>query len=113
MSSQVAQDLRDAAKILRRDGWIQRTYGTVDGCKCIFGALHYVASDGEHVDESDMYWRDEDRANNAAEALAEYLGLEDYASIPIWNDAEDRTEEEVLGALEAAARETAPAEVDQ
>lgn len=103
MSAQTAADLRAAADILERDGWRQGDYGTISGCKCAYGALHYVASGGATTDEPDDY--DQlGRADSAAQALATHLGLDGgYPRIPDWNDQQGRTSAEVIAALRSAA----------
>ena len=99
MSSQVAQDLRDAASALRRDGWAQGTFVDDGGCRCAAGAILAVvepaARDPYTLTDSAYY-----RYGNAWGALAEHL---DVTSVSAWNDADERTEDEVLHALEAAA----------
>jgi hypothetical protein len=114
MSAQVAQDLRAAAEVLRRDGWAQHAYhhrlsalGTY--CHCAEGAVEAAAGSWV-IDENGIGgWTFEplamDREEAALEALRAHLlscGV-DPESIPDWNDADGRTADEVIAALEAAA----------
>jgi hypothetical protein len=91
MSAQVAADLRAAAEVLRRDGWTQEKFTSLAGCHCAAGAMRMVAEDVEK-------WRD------AIDALCDGLAIAPYPiSVYRWNDAPERTADEVIAALEAAA----------
>lgn len=98
MSAQVAADLRAAAEVLRRDGWCQLTAHRFWGQHCAAGAIE-VAVDPHWKDSAG--WEDDQNArfSRATYALQDYIG----ASPTFWNDAPDRTADEVIAALEAAA----------
>jgi hypothetical protein len=93
MSTQVAQDLRAAAEVLRRDGWTRDTFTDDDGCHCVAGAVGVVTGE-TYIDR----WRE------AIVTLAVSRGLAPWPlSVYRWNDAPERTADEVIAALEAAA----------
>jgi hypothetical protein len=111
--AQAAADLRAAAEVLRRDGWTQGAYHTLAGCHCAEGALALTV--GQHVyDEGlpdapvtylDVNWWAVNtesawlRRDAAEDALRHHVGPD----IVEWNDTPDRTADEVIAALEAAA----------
>lgn len=98
--SQLAADLRAAAEYVRR-GWCQRRracnsrYAVVDPCDpdaerwCVIGALHAAMGDGLTGTRFDV-------AANAIQA-------ETGRWLSGWNDAPERTQQDVIAALEAAA----------
>jgi hypothetical protein len=103
MSAQVAADLRAAAEVLRRDGWMQDDNGSCDGPKCLAGAVNYVVTGALSVDEfPEEDEEQEARADAAMRVVADLVG-ENYVFIARWNDAPGRTADEVIAALEAAA----------
>jgi hypothetical protein len=102
MSAQVAQDLRAAAEVLRRDGWMRGDLGTCDGPKCAVGVAYYVASDGAEVVYEFSGSDTIHRAERIADAVADEIGV-GRQDLPTWNDAPERTADEVIAALEAAA----------
>jgi hypothetical protein len=105
MTGQVAQDLRAAAEVLRRDGWTQG-FMHCDGKHCALGAVEVVVDPDTNDDEG---WDDEQnrRFADAAKLLRRVTG---ESQIVDWNDDPGRTAEEVIAALEAAAD---AAEADQ
>ena len=103
MSAQVAADLRAAADVLARDGWKQETYGSPAGCKCLYGALHYIASDGEYVTDIELSNEQERRADWLASQVMPIISALDCNELIDWNDAPGRTADEVIDALRAAA----------
>jgi hypothetical protein len=98
MSTHTAATLRAAADLIRREGWTQaRFFDERTGCRCIAGALR------ECTDSTQWMY--------AVEALARQVGVPPWpTSIYNWNDDPDRTVDEVIAALEAAAQ-AAEAEV--
>ncbi len=102
MSAQTAADLRAAADVLERDGWLQGDYGTRHGPKCLAGAVNHVVNGGGSVDDLGGACELEDRAADAVQSVAALLG-QGYADITRWNDAPGRTAAEVIAALRAAA----------
>jgi hypothetical protein len=103
MSTQVAQDLRAAAEVLRRDGWRQDSYGSFAGCKCLYGAIHYVVSDGNHMTDAELSAKEEERADTVARRVMDVIDVHGWLELLDWNDAPDRTADEVIAALESAA----------
>lgn len=97
----ISDDLRQAATVLRRDGWQQHDVGTVDGPKCALGALQYVASGGTGVRGDDIDASAYARAHKADVAVSKFVGK----WVAAWNDNPDRTAEEVITTLETVAKE--------
>lgn len=80
--------LRRASDLIRRHGWTQFKLGRTCGGFCLVGALVYVHSlEGQGVNSY----------HGAVRRLSRILGT---ANLSAWNDAEGRTQEEVLDALE-------------
>lgn len=99
----VAVVLRRAADVIRVRGWHQGAYQGKDGCVCALGALNLAAGRLAHSD-----WFLYPDAGDAAEALRRHLrvnGLITDQSIDEWNDESCRTVDEVLDALEGAAKD--------
>lgn len=106
MSAQVAADLRAAAEVLRRDGWTQGIFTSeATGCHCAAGALGWAVA--ENLEDAVF----SERWSTAMGALCRSLGISPWPLAAYrWNDAPDRTADEVIAALEAAAD---AAEADQ
>jgi hypothetical protein len=100
MTAQVAADLRAAADVLRRDGWIQLSDHAYGG-HCASGAIE-VAIDPEWEDHREEGWEYEEN-QRFSEATLRLCRLVDASSVTGWNDAPGRTADEVIAALEAAA----------
>lgn len=68
---------------------------------CALGAIYAAAAPslrlGMRIDTDPL-------AGRATSLLVRQIGLEDEVSIPDWNDAPERTQEEVVAALRAAAQ---------
>lgn len=95
MTAQVAADLRAAADVLERDGWVQRTWEW-EGARCAasaLGAVVYGAEDDGGDDEMNL------RYSAAITALKARVGI----AVTVWNDEAGRTAAEVIDALRAAA----------
>lgn len=110
MSAQVAADLRAAADVLERDGWTRQDYAedysNPESCKCVYGALHYVASGGTEVTPTDTRSDENPRIRSAASYLAAQIGASvDWPSVYVveWNDEGAKDAAEVIAALRAAA----------
>lgn len=103
MSAQVAADLRAAADVLECDGWRQESYGSPTGCKCLYGAIHYVASCGQAVSEVNMDHDELDQAARLESAVQLTIGAHGWLETLAWNDAPGRTADEVIAVLRAAA----------
>jgi len=103
MSAQVAADLRAAAEVLRRDGWTQGTYHDVDDdrvCHCAVGAIEAGTGYWTLGGRTQLNPALRQRVDAAWSAVTPVIGTPDIFS---WNDDEDRTADEVIAALEAAA----------
>lgn len=91
MSATPQDVLREAARILMRDGWTQKTTRNADGQRCVAGALRDAM--GLQTPQSVRY--------EAERTLALFVGT----AITTWNDAPERTAEDVILALKRAAEE--------
>lgn len=89
----IADVLDDAADYIEANGWCQKHLESPTGEVCASGAIRAV--------EPGAAWGD------GYDALALFLGLDNWlvSSIPRWNDAPGRTEQEVLDAFRAAAKQ--------
>lgn len=109
MSAETAAVLDEAANVIRRNGLHKGSFcddgPTRNGndplkwACCTYGAIN-VASSGGHPRVTS------DRGERAYYAVAKHLGLSDAVGNTLgdWNDVPERTVEEVLAALEGAAR---------
>ena len=96
--------LRKGRKLIETCGWTQGEYRDNQGRMCALGSLRAASnaleSQGELDDDSGTVYLD------AVDALREVVNiggdLRQYTPIPDWNDAPDRTKDEVLNALESA-----------
>lgn len=101
VSAQVAADLRAAADVLERDGWIRGSLHKLASCgggHCALGAIHVATG---VVDD----WGEEaqtayQRAADAERLLTRHLNI---GPLPAWNDRPGRTADEVIAALRDAA----------
>lgn len=98
-STTVKDTLNRAADLIEKYGHIKGQLGNVKIGMCAHGALFAAAGGGENFYEVNV-------------ALGKHLGLRgigyrgvDYFDIPAWNNAPERTKEEVITAM----RETADA----
>lgn len=123
-----ADDLRAAADLLERDGWTQGVYHRAVGGRCAHCALGAVAVvtgfhrvgvpptyleevavgevDWDYARKPDLYGTfstPEAKRNDAA--VAWVRKVIDTHLIPDWNDAPERTADEVIAALREAADE--------
>jgi hypothetical protein len=120
VSTETADILDEAANVIRRNGWTNcgDYYDEIDveripsDCPvCTIGAIAVAAGE-----EPDQYWRDNAFAVQAAEAVFRHLDLDrtdNLSSNPVerlilaiggWNDVNAHEPEQVIAALEAAAR---------
>lgn len=83
--SQEAQELLAMAQYIREHGWCQFNYFTPSGRACVAGAKIGTIGYGRSV---------------GMDKFRDYIG---GGSVSYWNDAPDRTVEQVISALEAAA----------
>ena len=85
------QTLLRAAEIIRERGLYKGDYGTPGEPRCVLGALREAAGDETGF-----------ATEEAASCLMSHLGRE--ALCPsLWNDAPERTADDVVAALQAAA----------
>lgn len=89
-----AETLREAAAIVRERGWTQGAYVDDDGRVCIEGAICEALGGPRPAVVPFAPFVDAD------EELRAVIG---YVSPVEWNDAPERTADEVIAALEAAA----------
>ncbi len=86
------EHLLAAAQYIRDHGWCQRASYEWNNSACVMGALNSTKLPGMR--------------NHGATAtkFALFLGLPGNSFVAAWNDAPGRTKEEVIAALEAAAK---------
>lgn len=91
-ATQTIQDLRNAIDYMSTHGWVQGyDFGPQGGC-CAFGAIRaVVGDDGPHCSEQTR-----ERASNAARAFYRVFAVD----ITSYNDATDRTQDQVIQAIE-------------
>lgn len=82
----LADELLRAADLLVKDGWCQGYHQRADGARCVSRALDHAG-------------------NSLAARLAftDYLGGSHKVSLWSWNDASNRTADEVISALRDCA----------
>lgn len=95
-----SQTLRHALALLERDGWCKVLARDAEGRRCTLGAINAALGRDEGADVTDGVRA----AVRALRVCGE--GTPHRRLLVDWNDAEDRTEDEVLEAFRAAiARE--------
>lgn len=98
--------LREAAKILRRDGWCQKTNKNQMGQHCLVGAIEEAFGREQFFalnSKPHCYIEALDRVRAAMlpdETDVEAIGRR---SVTYWNDMPGRTAEDVIAVLERAA----------
>lgn len=85
----IAQGFRDAAKLLRKEGWCKGDFHDLKGRRCALGALN------------DIF---ESRAEDIYQACKFFRKALRITRIDKWNDAPERTKAQVLAAFERAAK---------
>lgn len=106
-----AMVLREAAAILERDGWVQGVMHLEGKGHCTLGAIHEAMGQPELVDisravRSKDWWTPARYELLALDMrLSARIGTD--AKVSAWNDAPERTLEEVLALLHAAADDAA------
>jgi hypothetical protein len=93
---QVADLLDDAAALTERDGWAQGWMHDPDGRWCQVGAIKGAAA------ARGMQWN-WPLLQAAFNAVADAIGVP-TVELTGWNDAEGRTEQQVLGMLRTTAK---------
>lgn len=92
--TEVLTGLRNAReRLARKNGWAQRTYGGPKGPNCLIGALIL----GFDPVGSSTY-------RIACEHVIMAAGLPPWGSLTGWNDAEDRTQAEVVKVCDDAIK---------
>lgn len=89
---------KDAADVIRRQGWCQKVYGTRDGPVCTLGAVYTAMGGTPHPED----FPERIQASSALKAVTALNGLLD-TGVVAWNDHPRRTRTEVLRTLEVAA----------
>jgi hypothetical protein len=107
MSIETADILDEAANVIERNGHHKGDYYTDEGGRapaacpvCTYGAIH-VAAFGEPVPTLDTIDADGDAATEAIRSLRRHLNT---TALGAWNDAPDRTAEQVITTLRSAAQ---------
>lgn len=97
--SQLREVLTDARDLISEHGWVQMKLGSRGGGFCIAGALVHATELQclRQKQEGDRFVRN--RLGDSFKHIARVL---DGDNIIDWNDAEGRTQEEVLELLELA-----------
>lgn len=91
--SEVADLIEQAANLIETYGWIQGQYGDETMGYCVMGALERAASAGA---------LDRKEAVRAGLALGRQVGA---AAITIYNDAPERTKNEVIDLMKHTAKD--------
>lgn len=93
--AQTVVDLREAARLLEQGHWIQGYDFDGHGCMCAFGAVRRAVGD----DLASCSTQTRDRASNAGRAFYRVIG----ADIVTYNDAEGRTKNQMIRAMQTVA----------
>ena len=97
----VADALDDAAGALEALGWCQGAFESVTGKRCALGAIEAACK------QQGAGYVDAHLQMAAEHQLGTHIGIGHFC-IPKWNDQPGRTEQQVLDALRAAAKEARP-----
>jgi hypothetical protein len=101
--------VRKAADVLQDRIWVQGEYGDADKGMCAVTSIHFTATgDSKNAAQSDRRPR---LVNDTIRTFGNWLeaaGLTNFGSIPVWNDASDRTKDEVLQMMRKFADEMDP-----
>lgn len=103
-----------AADYIESHGWAQNSVCTETGAVCLRGAI--LAAQGMHMKQSHVWWGDASIvAQHASHAVAQYLTRTGRVNSTargdeevLWNNARERTGEDVLNAMRAAAKDARP-----
>lgn len=95
--------IREMKSQLYALGWCQRSMESTDGSICMLGALTNACNRWE---QTTGVWPDEAgwSANDAIVKAGASLFDGDTPSISLWNDAPDRTFDQVIAALDSAEK---------
>ena len=97
--------VRNAIQILENDGWTQNAYKNYSGSYCAIGALTaawggdvpMIADDGYSGDI--QLTESSGLAQEIANALRDSGAIDQWEMIPDWNDAPERTQDDVISVL--------------
>src|ERR1700734_325160 len=87
--------LARAAEVIKRDGWCQGTYHNEKGNHCAIGAMLQAMKELGGAFTTPV---------NRVRARIHFCSVNSIVCVPVWNDKLERTKEEVIAALEVAAR---------
>lgn len=93
-----------AAELIKEHGWIQKGFGDADRGYCVLGAIRVAHGLNPNPDTCDIT---KESFYPVVKHLATVIGAlnaNGNPSIMHWNDQAGRTKEEVIAALQAAAR---------
>lgn len=93
--------LLTAASFIQQRGWCQGRFTRGDGALCALGALQKATIFDPNAKHAASAY------TAATELLSRHLGFKDGdvgCSVPGWNDDPERTKEEVVAALQSAAK---------
>ena len=97
MARDIADVLEQAAQLLSQPGaWTQGAFQRGEKCFCLLGAIAFVTGDNPHCAWGNTL------ASDAREPLADAIGIPTFAVVD-WNDAPERTQDEVVAKLREAA----------
>ncbi len=84
--------LHEAADALETNGWCQGSLGPLGGARCAYGSIVSLLS-------KDARWSDATHFRKAVTSLEKFVG----GPLPAWNDAPERTKDEVVSTMRLAA----------
>jgi hypothetical protein len=93
----VADVLDDAADYIEKHGWCQNRLTDIAGRVCAAGAIRAALGIAESEIPGDTY-------HAVRHAIYRVAPLTHEVPLPSWNDAPDRTEQDVLDMFRAAAK---------
>lgn len=95
--------LHDAAAIIHTRGWIQEAYVTPDGF-CAAGAIRAVTENYDEIEAAQAVLAKLLRDNGFEDAVDyETQFVKDFELITTWNDAYERTKDEVVRLMRDAS----------
>ncbi len=108
-NEKVAENLRNAAAVIERDGWCQGDLVSTEGHVCAMGAIGRSLN---VIDETSSGWNIDQHAVvrqefvDTRDALITHLeaqGVVDGWNVPRWNDSHTTSQEDVVKAFLGAA----------
>lgn len=97
--------VEDAARLIKKHGWLQGRFANEEGAMCISGACRMAVTGNPDHGMLVGQVRNEDATafHQAILALKEAVGLKAYDSLPQWNDGPYRTKKEIVEVLTTTA----------